>query len=157
MQPSLGSYHSGYNFTPSFRPYRPAALPSHAMQYHAPQRQLVAASPTQPTNRYMPGTTIRRLDNGRSLQANTQLKPGEVVEVMRPGHQAELQYATYGGHLAPLTTSTLNRAPNEIRDQIRRVGGPSYFAHDLHNRLPTSGLYPQFASEKFHGPNRPLI
>lgn len=135
-------------------------MPSHATQYHgynSSQRPITSPAPAVATNRYIPGATVRRLDSGRALQSNTQLRPGEVVEVVRPGHQVELQYATYGGHLAPLTTSTLNRAPNEIREQIRRVGSPSYFAHDLHNRLPTSGLYPQFSSEKFHGPNRPLI
>jgi hypothetical protein len=101
---------------------------------------------------------VRTLNDNRVVDTHTALKPGMVVEVTRPGHQTELEYANYSGQLTPLNESVLNHhVPNEIKQEVNRLGGPSYFAHDLHNRMQTSGFMSQFNAGNFHGPNRPLI
>lgn len=172
MIPGASSYHS-YKLGPrqpfvntfGNRTFVPAA---HLAQYHATQYH--AAPPVShaynynrpsvkpaPLNRYVPSATIKTINDNRSVSTTTQLKPGTVVEVTRPGHQTEYAYANYGGHLSPLTQSTLNHVPNEIRDQVKRLGGPSYFAHDLHNKFSTTQFMTQFNANNYHGPNKPLI
>jgi hypothetical protein len=167
MIPGASSYHS-YNLGPrqpfvntyGRRTFVPPAQMAHyhARQYHAtPPAHHTYNRPSTPPAPQIPNTTIKTVGDNRSVSTTTQLKPGTVVEVTRPGHQTEYAYANYGGHLSPLTQSTLNRVPNEIRDQVKRMGGPSYFAHDLHNKFSTTQFMSQFNANNYHGPNKPLI
>lgn len=112
----------------------------------------------QPLNHYAPEATLKTINDNRIVDMHTALKPGMVVEVTRPGHQTELEYVNYSNHLTPLNESVLNHnVPNEIKQEVNRLGGPSYFAHELHNRMRTDGFMHQFNASNFHGPNRPLI
>lgn len=169
MIPGASSYHSYTNFRPQLpqpfvanrfgsRAFHPEV---HAAQFHAslpaPHTYGRPAQPPAALNRYIPDASIKTISDNHRVGVNTQLKPGTVVEVSRPGHQTEYAYANYGGHLSPLTQSTLNHVPNEIRDQVKRMGGPGYFAHDLHNKFATNGFMSQFNSNNFHGPNKPLV
>jgi hypothetical protein len=156
------SYHS-YTSAPhqSFvsNSYGQRSFVPHATQFHTqPPAPATFNRPAAPLNRYIPDATIRTVNDNRIVDAHTALKPGMVVEVTRPGHQTELEYANYNGRLTPLNESVLNHhVPNEIKQEVNRLGGPSYFAHDLHNRMETAGFMSQFKAGSFHGPNRPLI
>lgn len=174
MIPGASSYHGYANFRPQApQPFvanrfgaRTFHPDFHAQQYHAAQFHPTPIAPhtygrptTPPAanNRYIADATIKTINDHRAVDMHTQLKPGMVVEVNRPGHQTEYAYANYGGHLTPLTQSTLNHVPNEIRKEVDRLGGPSYFAHDLHNKFATQGFMSQFSAGNYHGPNKPLI
>lgn len=174
MIPGASSYHGYTNFRPQTpqpfvanrfgaRTFHPDFHPQqmHATQFHpnvaAPHTFGRPATPPAANNRYIADASIKTLSDHRNVDMHVQLRPGEVVEVTRPGHQTELAYANYSGHLEPLTQSRLDHVPNEIREQVNRLGGPSYFAHDLHNKFATANFEHQFNSSNFHGPNRPLI
>jgi hypothetical protein len=174
MIPGASSYHNYTNFRPQMpQPFVPNRFgarafhpefhtqPFHAAQFHptpaAPHTFGRPTTPPAPNNRYIADATIKTVNDNRTVGLNTQLKPGMVVEVTRPGHQSELAYANYSGHLEPLTQSRLDHVPNEIRKEVDRLGGPSYFAHDLHNKFATKNFMGQFSAGNYHGPNKPLI
>jgi hypothetical protein len=161
---------------PHFSPYSASPIAPHAAQYHAPavphmpetllkRYQSVVTAPTpqasapvhqQPHNSYVPEGTVTNITNHEVLHTGQKLKPGDVVEVNNNG-RSELEYVNYNNQLRPLNNAALNRVPGELRDHIRKIGGPAYFAHEIHNRLPTQGLFAQFKQSDFHGPNKPLI
>jgi hypothetical protein len=182
MQPSMSPFHFEPHFTPPtphFSPYSASPIAPHANQFHAASRHMPQAlikhrqygpDPTahpvaapmshqgssQPSNMYAPGGTVTNITTHEVVGAGKKLKVGDVVEVTRGGH-TELAYVNSNNQLKQLNHSVMNNVPNELRSHIQKVGGPAYFARELHNRLPTQGLYSQFKASDNRGPNKPLI
>lgn len=175
MSPS--PYHFEPHFTPQahFSPYAGSPIAPHASQFHAPSvprtgdtmfqhyqpnhaQQMHAAAPTQhqPGNRYAPDAELTNVTTHEHVGAGKQLKIGDVVEVTRGGH-TELAYVNANNQLKQIDQAVINRVPPELRSHIMKIGGPSYFAHEIHNRIATQGLSGQFKSGDNRGPNRPLI
>jgi hypothetical protein len=173
-------YHFTPNFTPHFSAYSSAARAPHANQFQAPavphientylkhrndpvhaiqQHQVPHAmdpAAHEPQNSYVADGKVTNITTHQTLRAGQKLKPGDVVEVERGGH-TEFAYVNYNNQLKQINQAVMAKVPNELRDHIQKVGGPHYFAHELHNRIPTQALHSQFSAGDNRGPNRPLI
>jgi hypothetical protein len=183
MQPGMPQYHFEPHFapTPHFSPYSGSPIAPHANQFHAPavphlpnalikhqagyghttpilpnQTAAPAASHQQPGNMYAPDATVTNITNHETLHAGQKLKIGDVVEVSRGGH-TELAYVNSNNQLKQINNATINNVPSELRSHIQKIGGPAYFAREVHNRIATSGLMGQFKASDNRGPNKPLI
>lgn len=110
----------------------------------------------QPQNRYAPDATVTNVTTHEVVGANKQLKVGDVVEVNRHGH-TELAYVNANNQLKEINEATIEHIPTELRSHIMKIGGPAYFAHEVHNRIATQGLNGQFKTTDNRGPNKPLL
>jgi hypothetical protein len=134
-----------------FRHYQPHA--AHAFHDAAPA---VGPAHAQPLNSYDPEATVTNITNHEVLHMGQKLKIGDVVEVNRHGH-SEFAYVNANNQLKPINEAVIHHVPQELRSHILKVGGPAYFAHELHNRIATEGLTGQFKASDNHGPLKPLI
>jgi hypothetical protein len=110
----------------------------------------------RPQNSYAPDATVTNITNHAVLHAGQKLKIGDVVEVNRHGH-SELAYVNGNNQLRPINEAAIHNVPPELRSHIMKIGGPAYFAHEIHNRIATQGLSGQFKASDNRGPIKPLL
>lgn len=130
----------------------------HYQQQNAAHSLHNAGTPVhaQPQNSYVADATVTNVTDHETLHFGQKLKPGDVVEVNRGG-RTELAYVNSNNQLKQIDQAVINRVPPELRSHIQKIGGPSYFAHEIHNRIATQGLMGQFKPGDNRGPNKPLI